>query len=301
MKNIAVLLLAFGGPETLDEVEPFLRTLMEGRQVSDQQIKAIKERYRLIGGGSPLKSITYKQAQALELELNKDSSILYRVFVGMRYTPPFIEHAIEQVLLLGITDIIALPLTPYYNSASTGRYIQSLEKAIAGKDVKIRVIKSYNTNPFFIKAMAKGIKDTVKSINERFFIFSAHSLPVAMAKADSYVNQLEQTIRLIIKETGITDYTLAFQSKGMAGDDWLGPDVKDVMDTCLKQGKRNIAIVPLGFVSDHVETLYDIDIVYRQYAESKGLDFLRVPSLNVSDYFIQALKEEIIKVWNDPL
>jgi ferrochelatase len=278
----------------MDEVEPFLRALMEGRQVTDRQIEAVKERYRLIGGGSPLKSITDTQAKGLELALNR-SNPSYRVFTGMRYTEPSIEHAVERILSLGIRDIIALPLSPYYNSASTGKYIQRLEQAVAGRDLNIKIVKSYNTNPFFIKAIAQAIQVSLKDVDNPFIIFSAHSLTVTTAKADGYVEQLDQTLKLILKDLSLPEYALAFQSRGMSGGDWLGPDVKDIMDMCAKNKKKNIVIVPYGFVSDHVETLYDIDIVYRRYAGSLGLNFVRTPSLNTSELFIQALEDVVTK------
>jgi ferrochelatase len=289
----AVLLLAFGGPESMDEVEPFLRALMEGRQVTDRQIEAVRERYRLIGGGSPLKSITGMQAQGLELALNR-SNPSYRAFTGMRYSEPSIEHAVERILALGIRDIVALPLSPYYNSASTGKYIQRLEQAAAGKDLNMKIVKSYNTNPFFIKAIEQTIQVSIKDVDKPFIIFSAHSLPVGTAKQDGYVEQLEQTLKLILDDLSLPEYALAFQSRGMSGGDWLGPDVKDIMDRCAKNNKKNIIVVPYGFVSDHVETLYDIDIVYRRYAGSLGLNFVRTPSLNTSELFIQALEDVVI-------
>ncbi len=290
----AVLLLTFGGPQSMDEVEPFLRALMEGRQVSDRQIESVKERYRLIGGGSPLKSITTMQAKGLEVALNQ-SQPFYRVFTGMRYTEPSIEHAVDQIISLDIHDIIALPLSPYYNSASTGKYLQRLEQAVAETDLNIKVIKSYNTNPFFIKALEQTILDKLKDIYNPFTIFSAHSLPVSTAETDGYVEQLEQTLKLILEDLSLPEYALAFQSRGMTGGNWLGPDVKDIMDSCAKNNKKNIIVVPYGFVSDHVETLYDIDIVYKQYANSLGLNFIRTRSLNTSKLFIQALKDVVVK------
>ena len=290
----AVLLLAFGGPQSMDEVEPFLRSLMEGRQVADRQIEAVKERYRLIGGGSPLKSITAMQTQALESALNQ-SGPFYRVFTGMRYTEPSIEHAVEGIVSLGIHDLVALPLSPYYNSASTGKYLQRLEQSLAGTDLRVKLIKSYNTNPLFIKAVEQTISVTVKDIEDPFVIFSAHSLPVATAAADGYVEQLEQTLKLILEDISFPSYALAFQSRGMTGGDWLGPDVKDIMDRCARDNKKNIVVVPYGFVSDHVETLYDIDIVYKHYAGSLGLNFVRTPSLNTTELFIQALKDIVVK------
>lgn len=294
----AVLLLAFGGPSSIDEVEPFLRSLMEGRQVSSRQIDAVKDRYRLIGGGSPLKSITQMQAQSLEKVLNKDDPAGYRVFVGMRYTEPSIDNAVNDIISFNVSDVTALPLSPYFNSASTGKYIQRLEQAAAGKGLNMKIIKSYNTNPLFIKAIEQTITDTARGMEKPFVIFSAHSLPVETAKADGYVHQLEQTLKLILRDMSLSEYAFAFQSRGQGrdstGGDWLGPDVKDVMEVCARDGKKNIIVVPYGFVSDHVETLYDVDIVYKQHADSLGLNFRRTPSLNTSELFIHALKDVVI-------
>ncbi len=276
----------------MDEVEPFLRQLMEGRQVTPRQIESVKERYRLIGGGSPLRSITDLQAKRLETVLN-EAGPAYRVFVGMRYTQPFIEDAVEQILSQGMSEMIALPLSPYYNSASTGTYVERLEQAVAGRQVHLKLVKNYHTNPYFIKAVELAIQGSIQHVDDPFVIFSAHSLPAATAKADVYVEQLEQTLNLIVKDLTLSEYALGFQSRGMAGGDWLGPDVKDIMDGCANAGKKNVVVVPYGFVSDHVETLYDIDIVYKAYAGSRGLNFLRTPSLNASPVFIQALKDVV--------
>ncbi len=301
--------MAFGGPGTLDEVEPFLRSLMEGRQVTGRQVDAVKERYRLIGGGSPLKSITLAQARALEAALNADGD-RYRVFTGMRYTEPSIDLAVQGIVSAGIRDVTALAVSPYYNGASTGRYIQRLDEAVAGlaaagRDLRVRTIKGYNTNPFFIEAVrqrliqALGAPDTADA---PYVIFSAHSLPVAMAEADGYPEQLEQTLKLVLKDLSLSRYAAAFQSKGMTADTpWLGPDVKDVMDRAKKQGEKRVLIVPYGFVSDHVETLYDIDVVYKRHAATIGLGFSRAESLNASDLFIAALKDVVVKAGSNSL
>ncbi len=288
----AVLLLAFGGPESVDEIEPFLRELMEGRQVTPGQIESVKQRYRLIGGGSPLKSITAQQAKSLEAALN-ESGPAYRVFVGMRYTPPFIEQSVDRILSLGIRDLVALPLSPYYNSASTGKYLQKLEQAVSGKQLHTKVIRSYNTNSIFMNALEQSVREIIKDVDNPYVIFSAHSLPAATARADGYGDQLEQTLNLMVQHLSLSRFALGFQSKGMAGGDWLGPDVKEILERCANNGEKNIVVVPYGFVSDHVETLYDIDIVYKDYAVSLGLNFFRAPSLNASPLFIQALKDVV--------
>ncbi|MCL4557055.1 MAG: ferrochelatase [Deltaproteobacteria bacterium] len=298
----AVLLLAFGGPESMDEVGPFLTALMEGRQVSARQMETVKDRYRLIGGSSPLKRITSTQADMLEKALNRapgdqDTGVVdtYRVFLGMMYTHPLIRESVDGILSSGIRHITAVPLSPYFNSASSGRYLQEFGQAVKGKGIGVRTIRNYNTNGLFIKAVVQTVTDAVRGVDRPFVIFSAHSLPAAAAKADGYVEQLEQTLGLVLKNIPLPEYALAFQSRGMTGTDWLGPDVRDVMNVCAKEGRKNVVVVPFGFVSDHVETLYDIDIVYREHAQGLGLGFGRAQSLNGSELFIQALRDVVIK------
>jgi len=290
----AVLLLAFGGPQSLDEVEPFLRKLMAGRHVSSRQIEAVKNKYKLIGGISPLHYISNKQAEMLEKTLNEHKSI-YRVFVGMRYAEPSVDHAVEQILSLDIHDILALPLSPYYSSISSGKYIERFEQLTRNKKLNVKVIKSYNTNSFLIMAIRQRLKEALTDFGSPYVIFSAHSLPERIAVKDGYVKQLEETLKLVVKDMPSFEYTLAFQSRGMTGNDWLGPDVKDVLDRCAENKKKNIVVLPYGFVSDHVETFYDIDIVYKQHADELGLIFKRASSLNTSALFIQALKDVVVK------
>ncbi len=289
----AVLLLAFGGPESLDVVEPFLRNVLVGRTITPELVERVKKRYSLIGGKSPLPEITRSQARSLEERL--DSS--YKVYVGMRYWHPFIKETVKQIKDDGIKRIIALPMAAQNSKASTGGYIDALNKALeehAGLDVK--VIGAWNRNRFYIEAVA----DTVKGALDEFpgerrknveVIFSAHSLPKRTVEGDPYEAQLRESIEDVLQVVGPLNWHLAYQSKGQAPVEWLGPEVETVMEGLAGEGKKDVLIVPIGFVCDHVETLYDIDIVFRKKADELGMNFKRARSLNVSPTFIEAMAD----------
>jgi len=313
---IAVLLLAFGCPDSTESIEPFITNVMGGRKPSPNQLQKIKERYLMIGGRSPLLDITKKQAEALEKELNSTSSFSppykvgdrggkdFRVFVGMRYWHPFIKDTLNEIKNSGAERIVAVVMAPHYSKLSTGNYIKAVNEAMAeltppippflrGSEggLAISFINNWHIHPLFLEAVAEKIKKGIsyfKDINKADIqiIFSAHSLP---EKDALYVKQLNETIEGIIKLTGDISWHLGFQSKGMSAGEWLEPTVDSILERLSKDGKKYILIVPVGFVSDNIETLYDIDIFYKETAKSLGLIFHRTESLNDSPKFIESL------------
>ena len=296
----AVLLLAFGGPDDMDSIEPFLKNVLPGRPVTPELVERVKSRYALIGGKSPLPEITWKQAKLLEERLNTSfiphlSS--FKVYVGMRHWHPFIKDTVRQIQCDGISRIIAVPMAPQASKASTGGYIDALSKALeefSGLDVK--VVESWYKNPLYLQAVADTLKEALKELPEErrkylHVIFSAHSLPIRTVEGDPYEVQLQETMQGIVRITGPLSHCLAYQSKGQASGEWLGPEVEAVMESLAKEGKKDILIVPIGFVCDHVETLYDIDIVFKKKAEELEMNFRRALSLNDSPLFIEALAD----------
>jgi len=313
---IAVLLLAFGCPDSIESIEPFITNVMGGRKPSPNQLQKIKERYLMIGGRSPLLDITKKQAEALEKELNSTSSFsppykggdrggrYFKVFVGMRYWHPFIKDTLNEIKNSGAERIVAVVMAPHYSKLSTGNYIKAVNEAMAeltppippflrGSEggLAISFINNWHIHPLFLEAVAEKIKKGIsyfKDINKADIqiIFSAHSLP---EKDALYVKQLNETIEGIIKLTGDISWHLGFQSKGMSAGEWLEPTVDSILDKLSEDGKKYILIVPVGFVSDNIETLYDIDIIYKETAKSLGLIFHRTESLNDSPKFIESL------------
>lgn len=295
-EQIAVLLMAHGGPDSLDDVEPFLRHIMKERVPSPEIISQVRERYRLIGGKSPLLEITRQQAAALEAELNKKSS-RFRVYIGMRHWTPFIKEAVKQIIEDQPQHLIAISLAPQYSKLSVGAYIQALQTALAdaGSDLPLTAVERWHNQPLLLDAFAKKVKGALKGYPEEVrstipILFTAHSLPERVVlEGDPYPKELEGTVAGVVQRLGPVNSRFAYQSRGMAPGKWLGPEVDEVLNELAARGERNLLIVPIGFVCDHVEILYDIDILYRQTAQSKGIELRRTESLNASPLFIQAL------------
>ncbi len=291
----AILLLAFGGPRSLDEVEPFLTRLFRGRKPSPEQLERVKERYRLIGGFSPLPEITLKQAKALENSLNS-RGYPFKSYVGMRYGQPLIEETLREIIRDGIQEVIAIPMAPFRSRASTGAYIEEVKQAqerLEGK-MEISFIEGWHLHPLFLGAIQEKIEEGLRPFTpeERkrvHSIFSAHSLPKSLVENEFYVKDMEASVREVLKRIEPLPWHIAFQSRGMGPEEWLGPDVEFILTELSHQKVREVLIIPIGFVSDHIEVLYDIDIFYREKAESMGMVLRRSPSLNDSERFIEAL------------
>lgn len=290
----ALLLLAFGGPRSLEEVE-FLLTRLFGRQPSPELLERVKERYRLIGGSSPLPAITERQARALEERLNA-RGYSFKSYVGMRYSQPLIEETLKGILQDGIKEVVAIPMAPFRSRFSTGAYKEELNRAnnISGEKLRITFIEGWHVHPLFLQVVAGSIEEGLKQFTPEdrkkvHLIFTAHSLPESVIGNDPYVDDMKESINEVLKRIGPFPWHMAFQSKGGGPGKWIGPDVENVLSEINKIGVREVVIVPIGFVSDHIEILYDIDILYKEKAESLGMVFKRTPSLNSSEGFIEAL------------
>jgi ferrochelatase len=290
----ALLLLAFGGPRSLEEVE-FLLTCLFGRKPSPELLERVKERYRLIGGCSPLPAITERQAKALEEKLNS-RGYSFKSYVGMRYSQPLIEETLREILRDGIKEVVAIPMAPFRSRFSTGAYKEELNRAnrISGEKLKITFIEGWHSHPLFLQAVAERVVEGLKQFTpgERrrgHLIFTAHSLPESIVGNDPYVEDMKESVNEVLKRVGPFPWHMAFQSKGGGPGRWIAPDVESVLVELNKIGIKEVLIIPIGFVSDHIEVLYDIDILYKEKAESLGMTLKRIPSLNSSVGFIEAL------------
>ncbi|MBI5236805.1 MAG: ferrochelatase [Deltaproteobacteria bacterium] len=298
-KKKAALLLAFGCPETLADVEPFIRNIFKDKAVPESVIENIKERYSLIGGKSPLLDITRAQAKAIEEALNKSgkSGDTYKVYTAMRYSRPYIKDVLKEMRDAGYKDVIGLVMAPFNSPVSTGGYINDVEAASqeeAGLP-QVFFVSDWHILARFVDAVMEKIDEAMAAFAEKddvLVILSSHSLPMSALEGDAYEMKVQQTIDLIGKRLK-ADYKAAYQSKSSGPKDWLGPSVEDVMAAAKKSGKTGVLVVPLGFVSDHVETLYDIDILFRKTAESLGLVFKRSASLNTSPKLMGLLADLI--------
>ena len=291
----ALLLLAFGGPRSLDEVEFLLTRLFQGRKPSADQVERVKERYRLIGGFSPLLNITQEQARGLEEELKK-RGYSFKSYVGMRYGHPLIEETLKEILRDGITEIVALPMAPFQSRASTGAYMEEVNRVRKNldKEVLLSFAIGWHLHPLFIGAVRERIEEGLKEFDEEerkkvHLLFTAHSLPKSIIEKDPYAKEIGVSIQGVLEKLEPFPWHLAYQSKGGGPEEWVGPDVESVLGELSKEKIREVLIVPIGFVSDHIEILYDIDILYQDKAKLLGMRLKRTPSLNFSKRFIEAL------------
>jgi ferrochelatase len=297
----ALFLLAFGGPRSLEEVEFLLTCLFQGRKPSPAQLARVKERYRLIGGSSPLPEITRRQAKGLEEKLN-DKGYLFKSYVGMRYGHPLIEETLKEILRDGIREVVAIPMAPFRSRASTGAYLEEVNRVQKnlGEQMEISFIEGWHLHPLFLEAVRERVREglmkfTPEERKRVHVIFTAHSLPKTIIESDPYVNDFEASVKRVLEGIGPLKWHIAFQSKGGGLEEWVGPDVESVLKELSQDKVREVLIVPIGFVSDHIEVLYDIDILYREKAESLGMLLKRTPSLNSAEGFIEALSDIVLK------
>lgn len=288
-----VLLLAFGGPETLDEVAPFMKRLM-GRAPAPELLERVKQRYQLIGGGSPLPGIVRQQAEALEGDLGGDE---FRAYVGLHYSHPLTAETVEEMAGHGIERAVAISMSPHSSRVSSAAYVEEVRRATAAtaNAPSFLFVEDWHTEAGYLDAVAEKVEAALETFDppQRAgvqVIFSAHSLPKSFVdEGDPYVGQLNESVAGVVERLGGVSWHLAYQSKGRGEGEWLGPQVGEVLERLASDGARAVLVVPIGFTCDHVETLYDIDISMRGSAESLGLVFRRAESLNTSPKFIDAL------------
>jgi ferrochelatase len=318
--STGVLLINLGGPDSLDAVEPFLYNLFSdkdiitlpfgfqwllpllARRISRRRSPVAQEYYRVMGGKSPIREITEAQRQALEKELSREGD--YRVFVGMRYWHPDIEEALDQIEKEKIQKLIVLPLFPQYSKTTSGSGLNELNRLIKKKNLRIDLlpVREWFNQPAYIQSIVERIDEGRKffpggSPGALHILFSAHGIPEKVIQSgDPYQKQIEETVRLIqtrfLKEDVVH---LAYQSK-VGRLKWIGPSVEKKLKELAEQKVEKILVVPISFVSDHSETLYEIDVLFKEMAREFGIPhFFRMPSLNTSSTFIRALKEIVME------
>ncbi len=311
-RKTGVILLNMGGPDTQDDVAPFLFNLFSDREIIQlgppflqkpiawfiSRRRAPKSRsiYAKIGGGSPLLAITLQQASALQAELIKKGDFI--VTVAMRYWQPFADEAVSFLLSKGVNSITALTLYPHFSKATTGSSVLHLKKSLhrLAPHIPLKIISSYPTQPLYIKALADNIKTGLQLFpnNNVQIIYSAHSLPVSfIKKGDPYVTHINETINAVEQITAEKG-RLCFQSKS-GPVEWLSPSTPEMLEMLAEERCKNILAVPISFVSDHVETLYEIDMLYKERAEALNMHLLSTPSLNTNPQFICGLKELVLQ------
>jgi ferrochelatase len=297
-----VILLAFGGADSIENVEPFINNVLSPRKPSPELIEITKERYKLIGGSSPLLHITKGQARLLQAKINRGRKDPVKVYVGMRNWDPYIKDTLQEMKGDGVTKAVAVIMAPHQSKASTGGYVKAIEAARAEIEglPEVEYVDPWYISPTFLEAIVENIQTALVAyykLREKWkirVIFTAHSLPKSILEGDPYVSLIEETVEGVTDMLSHLNHTMAYQSKGGGGGEWLGPSVEEAIEEAKESGCLGVLIVPIGFVSDHVETLYDIDILFEQKAKSLKLTFERVASLNTTDTFMKALTEAVL-------
>jgi ferrochelatase len=283
-------MLAFGGPETIEAVGPFIEA-MTGVPPRPEVIGAVERRYRAIGGGSPLPEITRRQAAALEAALVRALGVGVRVRPGFLYCAPSVAECLAE---LAEPDTVILPMSPYSSRLTTGAYRQAL--AGAGRP-DLALIDDWYADRRYVAALSHRIAETLDGTDPDEFavLFTAHNVPLeTVMEGDPYVEQIQQTVAQLIAVLSPGDWRLGFQSKGRRGGEWLEPEAAASVRELAAAGWEKLLVVPVGFVADHVETLYDLDVELREVAEAEGMTYYRSHALNDEPRFIAALADVVI-------
>jgi protoporphyrin/coproporphyrin ferrochelatase len=291
-----ILLMAHGSPDNLDDMAAYLQHVRGGRPTPQALVDDIRGRYRLIGARSPLLDLTRAQGKALEERLNANGA-RFRVYVGMRHWHPFIRDTVRQMVDAGICRVVAMSMAPQYSRLSVGAYCRALEMAQEELGVRLDVttVTTWHDHPRLLQAFAERIQEVCSQLAaaERArlsVVFTAHSLPQrVLAEGDPYPDEVERTAAGVAGLLGLTAWEVAYQSQGATEEPWLGPTLDEVFARAAAQDRRSLLIAPIGFVCDHVEILYDIDILAQKVAQERGLCLRRTASLNTSPTFIEAL------------
>jgi ferrochelatase len=303
-KKMGLLVMAYGTPYHLDDLERYYTHIRHGRKPTPEMIEELRNRYEAIGGISPLAKITIEQAKKLEEHLNQvQDEIQFKMYLGLKHIEPFIEDAVKEMYSDGIKEAVSIVLAPHYSTFSIKSYNnRANEEAEKLGGMTITSVDSWYDEPKFISYWAdkiKGIYDQMpqEEKNDAMMIVSAHSLPEKILQfGDPYPSQLQETADLIAKQAGITNYAIGWQSAGNTPDPWLGPDVQDLTrDLAKEHPYKAFVYAPVGFVCEHLEVLYDNDYECRIAAEEAGAKYYRPEMPNAHDDLIDAMAAVILK------
>jgi protoporphyrin/coproporphyrin ferrochelatase len=299
---VGVLLMAYGTPETPDQVEAYFAHIRGGRTPPPESVDGLRKRYELVGGRTPLLAITNEVRDALERELNDaGAGQTYRVYVGMKHWHPFIGDVVPRIAADGVGELIAVALAPHYSRISIGGYRTALGTALAAlaEPPRLRFVDSWHLHPEFIDFTAERVATALADFpgpsdrlagGDVVTLFSAHSLPERIRTwNDPYEAQLRDSCAAVAERARVRDWRFAWQSAGHTAEPWLGPDIVEYLDALRAEGVRRVLSVPIGFVCDHLEIMYDIDYEARRKAESLGMTLRRTRMPNADPAFVRVL------------
>lgn len=290
----ALLFMAYGTPRSIEEVAPYFTHIRGGRRPSDEELRSLEARYRVVGGRTPLVEITNEQAKGAE-RLLREGGFRVRAYVGMKHWHPFIRETLDTIVAAGHKHIVGIPLAPFYSAVSAEAYRSALNEAAAGKDLRVTFVKEWHDNPELFRTWRTILGETFASQPlgpAGHLVFTAHSLPKArLPPGDPYEAQLRGLAKRLAESVRIDAWSFAFQSVGLVGGDWLGPEVKDAVAGLAADGVKDLVVAPLGFVADNLETLYDLDREVTEFGKARGMRVRRTPAPNARPEFLVALAD----------
>lgn len=299
-KYDAILMIGYGAPEKIEDIRPFLENVAKGRPIPPDRLEEVAHHYELFGGKSPLNEYTFKQARALQKKLAEYGHDL-PIYVGMRNWHPFTPDTIKEMYDNGARKVIGMIMAAHQSDASWEKYQRDVQEALT--DLGIEMEFDYSPplfdHPLFIEDSADRVQDCLDEIPteeypETMILFTAHSIPMPMAEASPYVEQLTTTARLIAEKLNYDNWRLVYQSRsGRPTDPWLEPAVCDVIEEISKEGVKNVIAQPIGFICDHIEVLFDIGVEAQETSEKVGINLLRAKTVNDDPKFIEAVADVV--------
>ena len=302
----SVLLVSFGGPQGPDDIRPFLERVLRGRRVSPERIEEVAHHYELFGGVSPITAFTERQAEGLRRRLAAADHPL-PVYVGMRNWHPLLADTLAEMHADGARHAVGFITAAHHSYSSCQQYRENVRDARAvlrdstGGDVDITFVNSWFDHPLFIEANAGHVREAVATLPPHLhgatrLVFTAHSIPIAMAESSRYREQLLASAALVAEQVGISDWALVYQSRsGRPGDPWLEPDICDYLRHEHAAGLRAVVVCPIGFVCDHIEVLYDLDNEAAGVCRELGLPMARAEAVNDGDHFIEMMSDVVLR------
>ncbi|MFD1886346.1 ferrochelatase [Paenibacillus wenxiniae] len=306
-KKIGVLVMSYGTPASLDDVEAYYTHIRRGNPPSPEQLKELKDRYEaIVGGVFPLRENTDNQVAGLQQKLNEHtagSDVEFVCYQGLKHAYPFIEDGIEDMVKDGITKAVGIVLAPHYSIMSVGSYLKRARETSEKHGLNISYIESYHLHPQLIETLANRVNSKLELFEETGatrdqvrVLFSAHSLPERiLSMGDPYRDQLLETSEAIAKRANVPSWQFTWQSAGRTAEPWLGPDVLDTMQELRDEQVKYVLVAPIGFVSDHLEVLYDLDIEAQELAQELDMRLMRIDSLNTDPLYMEVLADEVIR------
>jgi protoporphyrin/coproporphyrin ferrochelatase len=298
---IGVLVMSYGTPESMEDIEAYYTHIRRGHAPTPEQLSELKQRYEaIVGGVFPLRVNTNRQVEGLQAVLDRMKPGLYRCYQGLKHARPYIEDGVEQMAKDGITEAVGIVLAPHYSVMSVGTYIKRAQEKADEAGIRMSFVEEYHLHPKLIATLADRLVAGLRKFGtdaepaDVKVLFSAHSLPKRILEmGDPYVKQLMATSAAVAEASGVTNWEFTWQSAGRTREPWLGPDILETMERLRTEGVQRVLSAPIGFVSDHLEVLYDLDIEAKAFAAKLGMQLERIEMLNTDPFYMETLAESV--------